>query len=253
VLPSVNPSDPNEFATPGRRQFLEDVVFELSERIAGGPDKNSVVAPGRYVYQPVPAAKDIEATLGCFGYTKVGSRTVINLEESEHPHYAGLGALEDFADELIVFAYERQRECDSRNSPYYLECLQGIAAGRNSDELQEKSVIAVSMGEHTLSEIEDAYKFLTVDPNTDFGDEHIIGLYRSRIDAAPRQKEEARQCLLIIGQARQSEMILAVANDKAMSVDEALEYLSVTHDTPSDSIEAAAVVLVSLWSRIKCS
>jgi ubiquitin carboxyl-terminal hydrolase 25/28 len=109
------------------------------------------------------------------------------------------------------------------------------------------------MGEHTLSEIEDAYKFLTVDPNTDFGDEHIIGLYRSRIDAAPRQKEEARQCLLIIGQARQSEMILAVANDKAMSVDEALEYLSVTHDTPSDSIEAAAVVLVSLWSRIKCS
>jgi ubiquitin carboxyl-terminal hydrolase 25/28 len=245
VLPTVPLEEPDEFATHGRREFLEDVVFELSGRITEMTTLNTPAPALTYVYYPVPALKDLEVTLGCYNYPRSGSRTVINLDEDEHPHYEGLGALHDFSDELIVFAYERQRESDPSNRPYYLECLQGISKGRNSEELQEKSVMAVSMGEHTMSDIEDAYKFFAIDPNIDFGDEHIIGLYKSRIDAAPRQKEEARQFLLTIGQARNSERIQEVANDRDMSVDEALEYLNVAQDTPPDSIEAAAVAIVS--------
>jgi len=201
--------------------------------------------PTRYVYNPLPATNDIYNTLGCLGYIK-SSRTIINLEEEEHehPHYAGLGAVNDFSDDLIGFAYERQRDSDPQNIPYYLECLQGIAHGRDSVDLQEKSVMAISIGEHTLKDIEDAYKFLAISPDTAGGDDHIIGVYKSRIEAAPRQKEEARQCLLIIGQARQSKAIQTLANDRAMSFEEALDYLNVSQDTPPDSIEAVAITMV---------
>jgi len=201
--------------------------------------------PSRYAYNPLPAKNDIYSTLGCLDYAK-DSRANIDLEEQvhEHPHYAGLGAVNDFSDALIAFAYERQRNSDPGNSPYYLECLQGIASGRNSADLQEKSVIAISMGEHTLKDIENAYKFFAISSDTAGGDDHIIGLYESRIEAAPLYKEDARQCLLIIGQARQSEKIQAIANDRAMSFEEALDYLNISQDTPNDSIEAVAVIMV---------
>jgi ubiquitin carboxyl-terminal hydrolase 25/28 len=245
ALPTIDlPSEKDAFAVRSKRQFLEDVVCELSERITEGSPMEVAHLPGRYVYNPLPATNDIYNTLGCLGYMK-GSRAVINLEEvDEHPHYAGLGAVNDFSDALIAFAYDCQRECDPQNSPYYLECLQGIGKGRGSEDLQAKSVIAISMGEHTLKDIDDAYKFFAITPDTAGGDEYIIGLYKSRIESAPRQKEEARQCLQIIGQARRSETIKAMANDRAMSFEEALEYLNVTQDTSLDSIEAAAIAMV---------
>jgi ubiquitin carboxyl-terminal hydrolase 25/28 len=245
ILPTIDLPSEDTFAIRSKRQFIEDVVCELSERMTEGPPMEVAHLPTRYVYNPLPATNDIYNTLGCLDYIK-GSRTIINLEEQvhEHPHYAGLGAVNDFSDALIAFAYERQRDSDPQNSPYYLECLQGIGQGRGSVDLQEKSVMAISIGEHTLKDIENAYKFFTISPDTNSGDDHIIGLYKSRIEAAPRQKEEARQCLLIIGQARQSETIQAIANDRAMSFEEALDYLNVSQDTPPDSIEAVAITMV---------
>jgi ubiquitin carboxyl-terminal hydrolase 25/28 len=192
---------------------------------------------------PLPALKDIESTLGYRDYP-TRCRTV-DLSGEEHPHYASLGAVDNFTDDLIIWAYERQCECDPRNKPYYLDCLSGIANGRKSSELEVKVAMAASAGEVGLKEIEDAYNFLAIDPNTRDGDEYIIGVYNSRIESAPRQKDEARNCLRVIAKARDSKKIEAVANDKAMSFDEALEFLNVTGDTQSDSIEAAAVAMVS--------
>ena len=248
VLPNVEPLSEDDFGLRTRRHFLEDVVYELSERISEGTANNVQQAQGRrttVTYNPIPAMNDIYSTLNCLDYLRASR--IVNLEEQEqeHPHYPGLGAVNDFTDDLVAFAYDRQRDCDPVNKPYYLECLQGIANGRHSAELQEKCVIAISMGENTLSEIYNAYKFLAINPETKDGDEYIIGVYQSRIEAAPLQKEEARQSLFIIGQARKSERILSVANDKAMSVQEALDFLSVGHDTPSDSIEAVAITMVS--------
>lgn len=249
VLPNVEPLSEDDLGLRTKRHFLEDVVYELSERISEVSTNHVQQTQGRrpaFTYNPIPAMNDIYSTLGCLDYLKA-SRLVVNLEvqEHEHPHYAGLGAVNDFTDDLVAFAYDRQRDCDPANRPYYLECLQGIANGRHSAELQEKSVIAISMGENTLTEIDNAYKFFDINPDTKEGDEYIIGVYQSRIEAAPLQKEEARQCLLIIGQSRKSERILSVANDKAMSVQEALDYLNVSQDTPSDSIEAVAITMVS--------
>jgi ubiquitin carboxyl-terminal hydrolase 25 len=248
VLPNVELLSEDEFGLRTKRHFLEDVIYELSERISEGSPNYVQQAQGRgltFNHNPIPAMNDIYSTLGCSDYLKASRMVNLEEQEHEHPHYAGLGAVNDFTDDLVAFAYDRQRDCDPANRPYYLECLQGIANGRQSAELQEKSVIAISMGENTLTEIDNAYKFFAIHPDTQDGDDYIIGVYQSRIEAAPLQKEEARQCLVIIGQARKSKRILSVANDKAMSVQEALDYLNVGHDTPSDSIEAVAITMVS--------
>jgi ubiquitin carboxyl-terminal hydrolase 25 len=249
-LPDIAPES-NEFHyNRSKRDFIEDVITELYQRLSDRPtdEVKKVIGGKAYAYRPIPALKDIQRTLGCEKYERV-NRLVINLDEHEHehPHYAGLGAVGDFADEVIIFAYERQHECDPKNRPYYLECLQGIAKGRESADLQEKSVMAVSLGEYTLTEVETAYRFFAIKPDTREGDDHIIGLYESRIDSAPKQKDEARACLLIIGQARNSQKIQTVAMENPMSFDEALEFLGVVQDTPSDGIEAMAVAMVCYY------
>lgn len=223
--------------------FIDDVIVEieiiLQELSASDPRNNP-----KTLSIGAPALKDLERSLGCFDYPRK-SRIVDLAGGEEHPHYASLGAVEQFTDDLIAWAYERQCECDPANKPYYLDCLMGIANGRQSSDLELKVVMATSAGQHGLKEIEDAFKFFALDPDKSEGDDHIIGVYMARIDSAPRQKDEARQCLKVIASARNSEKIRAVANDQTMSFEEALEFLGVSEDTPSDSIEAAAVALVS--------
>lgn len=225
------------------KNFINDVLAEIDVLIASRPLEEQRGSKVHVSHVPLPALKDIERSLGYYDYPK-RSRTV-DLSKREHPHFASLGAVDDFTDNFLLWAYERQCECDPSSRPYYLDCLSNIAHGRKSSELELKVAMAASEGEVGLREVEEAYKFFALDPNTREGDEYIIGVYNSRIESAPRQKDEARIALRAIARARNSMKIDAVANDKAMSFEEALEFLNVTGDTQSDSIEAAAVAMVS--------
>lgn len=244
--------EPNYFwqlpvITDANRYFIDDVVTEIDlilNELSMSDQRNQT----KVIHVGVPALKDIERSLSCFDYPKK-SRTV-DLSIEEHPHYASLGAVDQFTDDLLSWAYDRQCECDPANKPYYLDCLADIAKGRQSSDLQTKVVMATSAGQHGLKEIEDAFKFFALDPATTEGDDHIIGVYTARVDSAPRQKDEARQCLKVIASARHSEKIKVVANDQTMSLEEALEFLNVSEDTSSDSIEAAAIALVSPVSSL---
>jgi ubiquitin carboxyl-terminal hydrolase 25/28 len=144
----------------------------------------------------------------------------------------------------LIWAYDRQCACDPANVPYYLDCLSSIANGRESSDLQTKVVMITSSGEYGLKAIHDAYRFFGLHPETNEGDDHIIGVYKSRIESAPRQKEEARNSLLAIAKARDSEKIRAVANDRAMTLEEALEFFDAPANIDSDSLEALAVSMV---------
>lgn len=192
---------------------------------------------------PIPAIKDIGRSLGYLGYPS-HSRTINLTTDEPHPHYASIGALDTFTDSLLMWAYDRQCQCDPRNKPYYLDCMKGLADGRHSSDLEMKYVLATSAGEYGLNEIEDAYRFFALNMNSDLTDDVIIGNYQSRVESAPRQKEEARNCLRKIARARNSEKIEAVANDSTMSLNEALEYLGVSQDIESGLICSAASVLV---------
>lgn len=126
--------------------------------------------------------------------------------------YAGLGALPDFSDELVHFAYERQTSCDPPQSPLYLTCLQEIAQSRQSEFLQTKVALTVSQGEISSRDIQQAYSYLGVSPT--FDDAAIIGTCQARISDAPRQEHDIRQHLRVIGVARKSEAIQSAAANR---------------------------------------
>ncbi|KAI9743337.1 MAG: ubiquitin-specific protease ubp2 [Claussenomyces sp. TS43310] len=234
TLPTMEPFT-SDIKPKTTRQLVDDVVLELTQRIHDDPLRSKVT------YVPLPALKDLEKVLGMTDYPRVSR--VINVDESndESPYFAGLGAVGTFDDQLVAFAYRRQCACDPSNKPYYLECLEDIANGRNSEDLQEELVMAVSLGGQTQKAIDDAYKFFRLDPYEFHDDDHIIGLYRSRVEAAPRQAEEARACLTIIGKARESAKVQEEASNRTMTLEEACQFLNVTPTTESDSIQAAAI------------
>ena len=126
--------------------------------------------------------------------------------------HAGLGATADFHDDLIDFSYERQLEVDPSNTPYYLECLQGIAQGRRSETLDTKVAIEASKNRISLQDVRAAFKELGFDSRADYSDDTIIGSFQSRIADAPKQETEMRRALKIIGQSRESEKIQLVAS-----------------------------------------
>lgn len=222
-------------------------------KIIQRPQSEQQVTRNQLQFLPQAALPLIVRSLQYTDYpTTVRSRTKpVNLDALEHPHYASLGAVEDFSDELLSWAYDRQCQCDPKNKPYYLDCLSGIAEGRSSEDLQTKAVMAESAGEYGQQAIENAYKFFGLDYKTKEGDDHIMGLFKSRIESAPRQKDEARKCLLIIGKARNSDKIEALANDRAMSYEEAMEFLQVSEEVTSDLIESAAVAMVCRLLKLR--
>jgi len=126
--------------------------------------------------------------------------------------YAGLGAVEDFHDELISFAYERQIESDGSNTAYYLECLQGIAEGRHSENLQVKVDIEATSEKISRRDVRAAYRELGLDNKEIHEDDTILGIFNSRTADAPKQEPEMRRALRIIGQDRSSAKILVVAS-----------------------------------------
>lgn len=193
---------------------------------------------------PESGLKALRMALGSHDYLTDG-RNEINLEIDEHPHYASLGAVSNLHDTLILFAYSRQyaTDTDILKRAYYLDCLKAIGAGRGSSFLQEEFVKRLSMGEYTYSDIAAAYQFFNIrqDQALANDDEHIINVYRVRIESAPAQKDQAKQQLAIIGFARNSQSIMAAADSKEMTYEEALQYIGASADASADMVEAYAV------------
>ncbi|KAL3426220.1 ubiquitin carboxyl-terminal hydrolase [Phlyctema vagabunda] len=227
--------------TDANRQFLDDVLYEIRQKLADRNEKEKELMRA-LAFAPIPALKDIERSLGYHDFPKRSREITIDPTE-EHPFYACLGATANFTDGYIGWAYDQQIRCNPSNKPYYFDCLEDLAKGRSSAELEEKIMIAKSLGELGLKEIEEAYKFLGLDPSQIESDQHVIGLYNSRIASAPRQKQEARDSLRIIGNHRNSSIIQQVANDRTISYDEALELFGVSETTTDDLIEAAAIAM----------
>lgn len=223
---------------------LDDLLRELSVLIVERPADERVTINSQYV--PEWAKKDLGAVLGCLDFKQsILSRTVDLTEaKEEHPWYAGLGATADFHDDLIEFSYQRQLEMDSDNTPYYLECLQGIAGGRHSEALDTKVAIEASKNRISLRDVKAAYKELGLDSRADFEDDTIIGTFQSRISDAPKQEAEMRRALKIIGQNRQSEKIQHVASQAVTNYEQALLYLEAFAHFSDDFIMSMYTVKV---------
>ena len=203
---------------------MNDVEKELLVLLSKRPDEER--RGSKLTYAPVAAMPTMKKALGCLEYpTTLSSRTT-DLTVEEHPFYAGLGATADFHDQLIIFAYQRQIDVDITNVPYYLECLQVLGEGRKSEDLQTQAAIEASSDKISLKDIRNAYKDLGLDyNNTLLDDDTIIGTFQARVVDSPRQEQELRRALHIIGRSRWSQKIEFVASKVVTNYEQALLWL----------------------------
>ncbi|PVI06943.1 cysteine proteinase [Periconia macrospinosa] len=241
-LPKTPPAKyPMEVKKPifSERHIVEDARYELNEIILSFSEAERSGARTN-PWDGKPSINDIEKILGCQDYDRVPGRTTRNTNhEEDHPYYAGLGTVGDFADRLLLFAYTRQKSVDPANHPYYFECLQDLAVGRKSMFLQEEVAMLASQDCVSRKDLEHAYRYFGIDPtHTSFiTDEHIIGVFRSRMsDMGPNVANELRKHLRTIGQARDSEAIRVAANDTIETYEQALSWLSLEHHHEDDMV-----------------
>jgi ubiquitin carboxyl-terminal hydrolase 25/28 len=145
----------------------------------------------------------------------------------------------DFSDALLLFSYSRQAAVDPVNAPYYFECLQDIAIGRNSEELSTTVMTLASQGVSNRREVAAAYKYFGIEPAHApvLQDNHIIGLFKSRLqDIGPAAVEESRKQLRIIAGARSSERIMQVSNDALETYEQALEWLGLDQNQADEFV-----------------
>lgn len=205
VPPRPDPDQRTPYKNP-LRIFLDDVRHELQGLMLKEPAQQ---APKLEF-----ADKEMKLALACLEYKQTPRARTVDLTIDEHPFYAGLGAAGDFHDDLVAFAYDCQIACDSQNVPYYLECLQAIAVGRDdSEDLHTKAVIEETMGRVSLRDIRQAYSSFNLDVgDAQLADETIIGTFQARVSDAPKHEAEMRRDLRIIGEHRSSEKITLVAS-----------------------------------------
>lgn len=149
---------------------------------------------------------------------------------------------------MILYAFARQTAVDVENRSYYFECLQDLANGRKSEELQMQVAVLGSQGFNSRREVEAAYRYFNIQPAhaVHLNDDHIIGSFKSRLsDMSPSMAEETRRQLRIIGDARNSATIRAEAADALETYEQALSWLDLTQDQPDDFV----VTMVSLKVR----
>lgn len=177
------------------------------------------------------------------------TKSILNAAHTMPRYYASLGAVSDFADILINYAYQRQCAVDKTNAPYYLTCLTDLAQGRQSEALQTEVVKLMSQGLPNKGEVEQAYGYLGIEPahGSTLSDEFIINQVRSRLpDLAPRAREELRSQLRKIGMARDSDAMQREASEAIDTYEEALSWLDLDQAQPDDFVRTMFTIKVSL-------
>jgi ubiquitin carboxyl-terminal hydrolase 25 len=214
ALPEIPPSNP--LGEYNRRQLVEDVREELLALIRQWPDSE------RQGLKQISSSEwtavvdnGLERILSSSVYDKVSAtRRTLDLSGSEENAYAGLGALWDFADDLVLFAFQQQAKNDEAHAIFYFDCLLAITGKRGSESLNVAVATMASQDFISSSDVEDAYRYFTIDLRVapSLVDEHILGIFQSRLaDSPPAQEADLRRRLHIIGKARGSLALMEAA------------------------------------------
>ena len=145
----------------------------------------------------------------------LGKNLLLNSYNSRY--YATLGAVLDFHDDLLIYAYDQQVATDYKHVKYYLECLQSLQAGRGSETLQIKVDIEAANDRISFQDVKKAYRDLDIDPRAKIDDDTIIGVFNSRVVDATKQEDEMRRALRILGVDRSSQKIQIIASQGTQS------------------------------------
>ena len=171
-------------------------------------------------------------------------------------YFASLGALPDFADSLIEFAYDRQSLCDPEKISYYFECLQIITQSRGTEQLQMKVATLESQDIVSRRDLSAAYRYLNIQPGDakELSDERVVQLFQAQQpDLGATAAEEARRALYKIGSFRHSQLLINASRQSVDTYEDALSWLGndAKEDTSDDTILALLAVkvraTVSVW------
>ena len=166
-----------------------------------------------------------------------------------------MGALPDFSDSLIEFAYDTQSACEPQLRPYYFECLQVIAEYRSTEQLQIKVVTLASQDLVSRRDLIAAYRLLNVTPTEAkyLESERILDRFHARLsDLGMHAQEEARQALYKIGLVRDSSLLINASRQTVETYQDALIWLGhgVTAETPDEALLAVVAMKVSSIGQI---
>ncbi|KAI9680790.1 MAG: ubiquitin-specific protease ubp2 [Caeruleum heppii] len=239
ALPSIQRCDNGPVLQDSASILVDDVDKELMVLMDKRSWAEKTKANKVLSFTPLPALIHIERCLDTVDYAKLpSSRHLVDLTTDDHPCYSTLGALEDFSDDLIEFAYDRQRLCDPDQAAHYFDCLKRLADFRHSDSLSTKAVVMESTGEISTGDIEEAYTYFKIDPHhrAILNDEHVLGVFKSRVAAAPTHENQARHHLQIIGKARRSSFLELAASERINTNAQALVWLGAEGTTADEFI-----------------
>ncbi|KAF1839591.1 cysteine proteinase [Decorospora gaudefroyi] len=238
------PEGPKSALDSTLRNVIEDARYELNTLILNMPESEREGCRHTPLY-PTPSRGDIERILACADSdAKVKGRETRNTEE-DHPYYASLGAVGDFDDALILFAFSRQGTVDIENKAYYFECLQDLATGRESEVLGTEVAMLASQGFVSKRDTERAYQYFSIDPvhASVISDEHIIGQFKARLaDISPLQADEARRQLRVLGDVRNSDSIRAEASGAIETYEQAMAWFDLDRGQPDDFVQTMFLV-----------
>jgi hypothetical protein len=113
-------------------------------------------------------------------------------------------------DQILTWAFNRQRELNPDWLPFYFDCFTLLATGRKSETLQIEVATLQSQGVFTTADVNEALKALGINP-AENDEDLMVGVFRSRLQDSPRQESSLRRSLEIIGLYRQSEKLIAAS------------------------------------------
>ncbi|OQO08017.1 hypothetical protein B0A48_06810 [Cryoendolithus antarcticus] len=212
--------------TSSAREDLEDVQYELLALMATVAAQNNCVNPSASEGWP-SATRDIERVLASQGYPRLVSLRRSASGGDHNPYISSLGAVTDFGDSLIEFAYDRQVACDPMNEAYYLECLQEITKQRGSEDLQVKMFTQESAGLVSRRDLREAYRTFGLPTNGGGADdERILNLFHAQhTDLGAQGQENLREMLGRIGRARGSSTLNNASRQSVETIEEAYAWL----------------------------
>lgn len=141
--------------------------------------------------------------------------------------FAALGALPDFSDKLIEFAYNRQTTCNPATEPYYFECLQQISKKRGTEDLLLKVTMVESEGVVSRKDLAEAYRYFAQDPGfPNSPDDRVLNMFHvQQSDQGVAGQQKGCEMLTRIGKARKSQRILNAAQQQLETAEDAYAWL----------------------------
>ncbi|KAF2399848.1 cysteine proteinase [Trichodelitschia bisporula] len=230
-LPELPPPEP--WADDTLRTTVEDAQEEAWALMRKFEMETKLLMFKGYRARPPPFDNEVNRVLGTAEYQAVPRRRR-SATLAEVAWYEGLGALPDFPDSFLRYAFERQVAHDPAGSPYYFDCLQKIATKRDSEELNITLATLASEGYFGRNEVASAYKYFLLDTSKaqTLSDDYIRNVFETRLASAPTSQEsEIRAMLKIIGEDRNSQQLQDAAANVVKTYEQALKWLDSTLDS----------------------